>query len=271
MDFKITKCLSIYIAFCLFFLLMMEGNKVITYADDQVTNPFSFTVTDLDSDGYFTVNINIAEDCVIEAYKLSVSYDSAYGSLKEGRFGYGNYKTFLNKFSNNNLGLCVNNHLKESSKIIFTGVQPDKESCALNSGDRVAYMTFQFVSGEGENEKTFEDAVNSISMKIENYYDGEIDYVKQYPDVFSENITPVSGDDLRGEKPMLGDYDANGKVDLVDATNVLKASVGIILNLNADEKAVADVDGDSSITLMDATLVLKYAVGIIHSFDEAIE
>lgn len=255
--------LSIVISICFVFLL--NGKNIYVYAQENVTNPFSLSATDLDSDGYFTVNINVSTDCAVEAFKVVIKYDSTQMELKEGKYGYGNYVTFLNKYNSNKNGLCVNNHIKEEAKIIFTGAQADNAVAKLNAGDRVGYATFK-IKSSAENQKPFEEVINSISMKVDNCYDGEKDYSKEYEEIFKTEIIPQPGDTLRGENITLGDVNDDGKIDLNDAKYALRASLGII-KLEADNEFAADVDKDAKVTLKDAKLLLKYALGIIKSFE----
>jgi len=56
----------------------------------------------------------------------------------------------------------------------------------------------------------------------------------------------------------LGDVNEDGKINNLDATNVLKYDAGII-----DEISNADVNNDGKVNNLDATVILKYDAGII--------
>ncbi len=246
---------------CMICVNMLMLCYIPVFADkDQNINPFSITATDLDADGKFTVNINISKDCVIEAYKLCLVYDSSLINISDGYNQYANYFSFLDKYNSNKKGICLNNHIAEQSKIVFTGAQPVKESAALNIGDRVAYVNFK-VSADNS-EKTIDELLKGIKFTVENCTDGEEDIVKKYPEEFADPMLPVGGDDLRGEDILMGDIDFNGKVDLNDATMALKAALAII---PLDEKSTfaADIDKDGEVNLPDAVVILKAALDIV--------
>ena len=62
--------------------------------------------------------------------------------------------------------------------------------------------------------------------------------------------------------PNTGDVNCDGKVNVVDATEIQK----YIVNkgaLSQDGLAVADVNGDGNINVSDATLIQKYVVGLV--------
>ncbi len=60
----------------------------------------------------------------------------------------------------------------------------------------------------------------------------------------------------------IGDVNADGKVNNLDATAVLKYDAGIT-ELNDTEAAAADANGDAKVNNLDATMILKYDAGII--------
>ena len=59
-----------------------------------------------------------------------------------------------------------------------------------------------------------------------------------------------------------GDVNADGKVNNLDATVILKYDAGII-DLDSDQKTAADVNGDGKVNNLDAAMILKYDAGII--------
>lgn len=245
----------------LFSLFIMDNNTV--YADNEAVNPFSLTVTDADSSGYFTVNVNVSKDCVVEAYKIVVNYDVAKAVVADGSYGMRYYSSFINKYNANSKALYAANHLSANNQIVFAGAQPQKDYAKLSAGDRVCYVTFKCADSQNV---TYEDVIASISANVVNCSDGEKDIVKENPTAFADALIPETGDDLRGEKCLLGDADDSGKVDLKDAKIVLTVSLGII-TVDADKMEAADVDFDGKVTLKDAKLVLKYSLGIINTFE----
>ena len=64
---------------------------------------------------------------------------------------------------------------------------------------------------------------------------------------------------------MLGDVNADGRVDINDATLVQKA-VAELVELDEKQKKAADVTGDGKITIDDATLIQKYVAELIDHF-----
>ncbi len=81
------------------------------------------------------------------------------------------------------------------------------------------------------------------------------------PDV-TATVTPSSTPDTN---VLLGDVNENNKVELTDASLLLRAALGIE-ELTDAQKLRADVNEDGQINLADVTLVLKYALGIIDSY-----
>lgn len=78
--------------------------------------------------------------------------------------------------------------------------------------------------------------------------------------VFGQESTVLAAENL-------GDMDSNEKIDLRDASFVLKIAVGIV-EADSNQKYVADVNSDGKVNLQDAQLVLKKAVGIIRNYDD---
>jgi hypothetical protein len=62
-----------------------------------------------------------------------------------------------------------------------------------------------------------------------------------------------------------GDVNGDKKVNVADATLLLRAAVGLV-TLNADQKKAGDVNGDGKLNVSDATLALRFAVGLITKF-----
>ncbi len=60
----------------------------------------------------------------------------------------------------------------------------------------------------------------------------------------------------------LGDVNGDGVVNVNDATDILKANVGII-TLTDEQTKLADLDGNGRINVTDATIVMKMAVGLM--------
>lgn len=65
-----------------------------------------------------------------------------------------------------------------------------------------------------------------------------------------------------GEYIKLGDVNADGEINSIDAALVLKYSAGM-----ADLPENADVNYDSSVNSIDASLILKYSAGLIKEFE----
>ena len=64
---------------------------------------------------------------------------------------------------------------------------------------------------------------------------------------------------------MLGDVNADGRVDINDATLVQKAVAELVV-LDEKQQKAADVTGDGKITIDDATLIQKYVAELIDHF-----
>jgi hypothetical protein len=63
----------------------------------------------------------------------------------------------------------------------------------------------------------------------------------------------------------LGDLNADGKVNVQDATTSLRIAVGSITPTDA-QKAAGDVNKDGKWNVQDTTLILRFAVGAITAF-----
>ncbi len=73
---------------------------------------------------------------------------------------------------------------------------------------------------------------------------------------------PTNNPGVTPDNYIMGDVDFNGKVDLADATKVLRAAL-LIDKLTSEEFKAADYDKSGNVDLQDAVLVLKKALGII--------
>jgi hypothetical protein len=77
----------------------------------------------------------------------------------------------------------------------------------------------------------------------------------------SATVTLLAG----ANSVLFGDVNGDGKVNVGDATLLLRAAVGLV-TLAADQKTRADVNGDGKVNVSDATLALRFAVGLINRF-----
>ncbi len=64
---------------------------------------------------------------------------------------------------------------------------------------------------------------------------------------------------------MLGDVNADGRVNVLDTTIVQKYIAGLI-ELTGEKLSVADVNKDSSVNVIDATQIQKFGIGLITEF-----
>ena len=60
-----------------------------------------------------------------------------------------------------------------------------------------------------------------------------------------------------------GDFDGNGKVELVDAQSILKVALKLVTDATDEQLAAADIDGNGKVELADAQLALKKALRLI--------
>ena len=79
------------------------------------------------------------------------------------------------------------------------------------------------------------------------------------------NVSYGSGDVSVTEGLILGDVNANGSIDVGDATLVLRFAVDDV-GLSDQQRGAADVDGDGEILAQDASLILQRVVGNIDEF-----
>lgn len=64
------------------------------------------------------------------------------------------------------------------------------------------------------------------------------------------------------ERAYYGDANCDGRIDVVDATAIQKAIVGII-DQSEIERINSDVNFDSDISIVDATTIQMYVVGLV--------
>ena len=64
---------------------------------------------------------------------------------------------------------------------------------------------------------------------------------------------------------LLGDVNNDGKVSVLDATEIQKYIAGLVI-LSDSQLAAGDVNGDGNLTVTDATQIQKYIVGLITEF-----
>ncbi|WP_294466308.1 dockerin type I repeat-containing protein, partial [uncultured Ruminococcus sp.] len=64
---------------------------------------------------------------------------------------------------------------------------------------------------------------------------------------------------------LLGDVNNDGKVSVLDATEIQKYIAGLV-TLSDSQLAAGDVNGDGNLTVTDATQIQKYIAGLITEF-----
>ena len=62
---------------------------------------------------------------------------------------------------------------------------------------------------------------------------------------------------LKKDRPILGDVDGDGEVNIIDATLIQRYLADIPLDFELDKK-VADIDGDGEVSIIDATLIQRW-------------
>jgi len=80
------------------------------------------------------------------------------------------------------------------------------------------------------------------------------------PEYLTELVEETQISEAAVDNPQLGDVNADGAVDIVDALLVAQYYVGLQVDVNID---VADVNLDGAIDILDALLIAQYYVGII--------
>ena len=115
---------------------------------------------------------------------------------------------------------------------------------------------------DNENAKVYrQEAEGSLVDMNANYKDGYLEFTTDH---FSVYIVAVPNE----EKPILGDADGNGAVNVFDASYILKALTGTngypdITKLDKSDRVyrVSDIDGSGTVNVFDAALILKYISG----------
>ena len=120
-------------------------------------------------------------------------------------------------------------------------------------------------------ESTFsvKTAGSTSTLIITNAKEGLNEY-SLYAYAIGDNATVNAGSAkfrimVRSDVITMGDVNADGETDNLDALMILKYDAGII-DLNDTQAAAADVNGDESPDNLDALMILKYDAGIIPDF-----
>jgi hypothetical protein len=75
-------------------------------------------------------------------------------------------------------------------------------------------------------------------------------------------ISPAAGTiTVEGPTPKLGDINGNGKVEVADVVQILRATLGL-QTLTSDQMIRADCNGDGRVNVGDAVAALRIAVGL---------
>jgi len=111
---------------------------------------------------------------------------------------------------------------------------------------------------------------NTSTLTITNAKEGLNEY-SLYAYAVGDNATANAGSakfriKVKGEVVTIGDVNADGKCNNLDAAMVLKYDAGII-DLNDTQSSAADVNGNGSVNNLDAAMILKYDAGIIPDFN----
>ena len=92
-----------------------------------------------------------------------------------------------------------------------------------------------------------------------------MDYYEQELSDTMGGTLVIKGVVRKSGKPLYGDVNLDGKVDVTDATAVQRYSAGLD-GLTAEQLTAADVDGDGAVNVTDATQIQKFAAGLITRF-----
>lgn len=141
-----------------------------------------------------------------------------------------------------------------------------------------------FYSCSGMKSVTIPSSVTSIGEKAFGYY--MVDYVnikmndftiygcegseaERYANDNGFTFVPLSDE----PKPLLGDADGSGEVDMADATVIQRAATLIAVPYDVEQLMSADVDGDEILTIVDATFIQRYStrIAVPHPIGEPIE
>ena len=92
-----------------------------------------------------------------------------------------------------------------------------------------------------------------------------MDYYEQELSDTMGGTLVIKGVVRKSGKPLYGDVNLDGRVDVTDATAVQRYSAGLD-GLTAEQLTAADVDGDGAVNVTDATQIQKFAAGLITRF-----
>ncbi len=127
----------------------------------------------------------------------------------------------------------------------------------LNTGDWIADHTSLKKASFDMATKTY--TVDTTTTKYSNNFEGMFNYTRDWMISRAAWLSNEMKDDYTPSH-LLGDVDLNGRITVVDATEIQKYVVAMT-TLNDTQKSVADVNGDTRINVVDATEIQKSIVG----------
>ena len=226
-------------------VVMVLGMQMSAFA--AAKNPFALQGTDISKlSKEFTVKLKVPDKVQMDAYQVSIEYDTSVLAVKGGEgTGYQYTKAFSDQYKDG--GLLVAHSLPELGKVNFAGATANAASASFEG--EFARITFTIL----DKSKAVEDVLTDLKVKVDT-----LTLADMVVDVTGmEDSYPVTFNGI-----IMGDVNGDSSVDLADANMVLKAALKII-PLTEDQKKAADVDGKSGVDLADANMVLKAALKII--------
>lgn len=255
------RIFSFIIAVCLFCISLQA---VMADAPETV-NPVAFAATAMSNQGEFIVSVKIKEEFVMKAYQFTLQYDASKLEVyAEGGTAYGYFPAFASAYNGNGKGLTAVNLVEEDSMLIFAGAQPQETAATVKAQERCAYVCFRLKTEE-KSEEAYLQALEGLTLKVDNLSDGAEDFVKSAPSLFEEPLAVETGDVIDNNElnqTLLGDIDNDGQVSLEDARTILLYALGIT-DVPEAHLAIADVNHDLKVSIEDARMVLQAALGII--------
>jgi len=85
--------------------------------------------------------------------------------------------------------------------------------------------------------------------------------------IYENNEKPTEAPTQAPVTYVLGDIDESGTADTVDATYILRYSIGVIKTLTPLQILEGDVDGDKQVTVVDATYIQRHSIKMSTPFD----
>ena len=208
----------------------------------------------------FTVSAETTDSMVYPGGEIRVTYSFAKDIwCTPCYFFEGKYDTNVLEFEN------VENHWSIPPMVVphdgyVSAVASSAYGVEVKQGDKIISYYYKVIGEANVNDIDF----GFIQFQLYDDDGVELDasYMTYSVEVLSRGEVPTTEPTTTEPKILYGDVNGNGLVNIQDATEIQKFSVGINTpEVGSDLFELADVNDDGRISILDVTCVQKYLVG----------